>query len=132
MSVAERPAFSNLSTILGSIHLTILTGVVGMLVVMVPPMPAMTTDLLIFTVLISLYIQPPVDLAVFPLLLLALTQVRPTFLPGYVAAAGKRIQSFGQSDVGNCFAGIIIFLVLIAILCAVTTRASSINETRTH
>jgi hypothetical protein len=55
-------------------------------------------------VLISLYIQQPVDLAGFPSLLLAMIQVRPTFLHGYEAAAGKRIRSFDQFVVGgNCF-----------------------------
>jgi flagellar biosynthesis protein FlhA len=135
MSVAEKSAFSNLSNIFSRLHLVIPIGVMGMLVVMVLPMPAMIMDLLIsinitlsiIIMLVSMYILQPVHFSVFPSLLLLLTlfrlalnvaSTRLILLNGYSGpdAAGKVIQSFGQFVVGgNYFVGIVVFLVLIVI-----------------
>jgi flagellar biosynthesis protein FlhA len=135
MSVAEKSAPPNLSNILGRLHLTIPIGVMGILLVMVLPMPTMAMDLLIslnitlsiLILLVSMYIMKPVHFSVFPSLLLIITlfrlalnvaSTRLILLHGSEseAAAGRVIQSFGQFVVGgNYFVGIVVFLVLIAI-----------------
>ncbi len=135
MSVAEKSALPNLSGILGRLHLTIPIGVMGILLVMVLPMPTMIMDLLIslnvtlsiLIMLVSMYILQPVHFSVFPSLLLIITlfrlslnvaSTRLILLEGASGedAAGKVIQSFGQFVVGgNYFVGIVVFLVLMAI-----------------
>jgi flagellar biosynthesis protein FlhA len=135
MSVAEKSALPDLSNILGNLHLTIPIGVMGILLVMVLPMPTMVMDLLIslnitlsiLIMLVSMYIMQPVHFSVFPSLLLIITlfrlalnvaSTRLILLHGSegAGAAGKVIQSFGQFVVGgNYFVGIVVFLVLIAI-----------------
>jgi flagellar biosynthesis protein FlhA len=135
MSIAEKSALPNLSNILGRLHLTIPIGVMGILLVMVLPMPTMVMDLLIslnitisiLIMLVSMYIMQPVQFSVFPSLLLIITlfrlalnvaSTRLILLHGSEGegAAGKVIQSFGQFVVGgNYFVGIVVFLVLIAI-----------------
>ena len=135
MSVAEKSALPNLSSILGKLHLAIPVGVMGILLVMVLPMPTMIMDLLIslnitlsiVIMLVSMYILQPVHFSVFPSLLLIITlfrlalnvaSTRLILLQGASGedAAGKVIQSFGQFVVGgNYFVGIVVFLVLMAI-----------------
>jgi flagellar biosynthesis protein FlhA len=115
MSIAEKSALPNLSNILGRLHLTIPIGVMGILLVMVLPMPTMVMDLLIslnitisiLIMLVSMYIMQPVQFSVFPSLLLIITlfrlalnvaSTRLILLHGSEGegAAGKVIQSFGQ------------------------------------
>ncbi len=135
MNVAEKSALSNISDVLGSFHLIIPIGVMGILLVMVLPMPSVIMDLLIslnitlsiIIMLVSMYILQPVHFSVFPSLLLIITlfrlalnvaSTRLILLRGAEGedAAGKVIQSFGQFVVGgNYFVGIVVFLVLIAI-----------------
>jgi flagellar biosynthesis protein FlhA len=135
MSIAEKSALPTLSNILNSLHLVIPVGVMGILLVMVLPMPTMIMDLLIslnitlsiIILLVSMYILQPVNFSVFPSLLLIITlfrlslnvaSTRLILLQGASGddAAGKVIQSFGQFVVGgNYFVGIVVFLVLIAI-----------------
>ncbi len=135
MSIAERSAMTNSSSILGKLHLAIPVGVMGILLVMVLPMPTMIMDLLIslnitlsiVIMLVSMYILQPVHFSVFPSLLLLITLFRLSInvattrlilLQGATGedAAGKVIQSFGQFVVGgNYVVGIVVFLVLIAI-----------------
>ncbi len=135
MSIAEKSALPSLSNILSRLHLVIPVGVMGILIVMVLPMPTMVMDLLIslnitlsiIIMLVSMYILQPVHFSVFPSLLLIITlfrlalnvaSTRLILLQGSTGddAAGKVIQSFGQFVVGgNYFVGIVVFLVLIAI-----------------
>jgi flagellar biosynthesis protein FlhA len=144
MSVAEETAIPNLSNTLGKLHLVIPIGVMGILIVMVLPMPTMIMDLLIslnitlsiIVMLVSMYILQPVHFSVFPSLLLIITlfrlalNVASTRLillngSGGEDAAGKVIQSFGQFVVGgNYFVGIVVFLVLIAIQYIVINHGS--------
>jgi len=144
MSVAEETAIPNLSNALGKLHLVIPIGVMGILIVMVLPMPTMIMDLLIslnitlsiIVMLVSMYILQPVHFSVFPSLLLIITlfrlalNVASTRLillngSGGEDAAGKVIQSFGQFVVGgNYFVGIVVFLVLIAIQYIVINHGS--------
>jgi flagellar biosynthesis protein FlhA len=135
MSIAEKSALPNLSNIFSQLHLVIPVGVMGMLLVMILPMPTVIMDLLIslnitlsiIILLVSLYILQPVHFSVFPSLLLLLTlfrlalnvaSTRLILLNGSSGedAAGKVIQSFGQFVVGGkYFVGIVVFLVLIVI-----------------
>ncbi len=134
MSVAES-ATPDPAQILGKVHLIIPVAVMGILVVMVLPMPTMVMDLLIslnitlsiIILLVSMYILQPVHFSVFPSLLLIVTlfrlalnvaSTRLILLHGSEGedAAGRVIQSFGQFVVGgNYFVGIVVFLVLIGI-----------------
>jgi flagellar biosynthesis protein FlhA len=121
----------------------------GILLVMVLPMPTMIMDLLIslnitlsiIVLLVSMYILQPVHFSVFPSLLLIITlfrlalnvaSTRLILLQGSTGddAAGKVIQSFGQFVVGgNYFVGIIVFLVLISIQYIVINHgATRISE----
>lgn len=109
--------------------------VMGILAVMLIPMPSILLDLLIalnvtlsiVILLVSLYILEPISFSVFPSLLLIITlfrlalnvaSTRLILLHGNegTAAAGHLIESFGQFVVGgNYVVGGVIFLVLIAI-----------------
>jgi flagellar biosynthesis protein FlhA len=144
MSVAEKSALATLSNIFGKLHLVIPVGVMGILLVMVLPMPTMIMDLLIslnitlsiIIMLVSMYILQPVHFSVFPSLLLILTlfrlalniaSTRLILLNGASGedAAGNVIKSFGQFVVGgNYFVGIVVFLVLITIQYVVINHGS--------
>jgi len=135
MSFSENSAISSLSNIFDRFHMAIPIGVMGILLIMVLPMPTMLMDLLIslnimlsiLVMLVSMYITQPVHFSVFPSLLLIVTlfrlalnvaSTRLILLRGSEGedAAGMVIQSFGQFVVGgNYFVGIVVFLVLIAI-----------------
>jgi flagellar biosynthesis protein FlhA len=108
---------------------------VAMVFVMLVPVPAIALDVLlavsitvsVLVLLVSMYIQRPVQFSVFPSLLLLLTLFRLSLnlassrrilLDGSQgpAAAGKVIEAFGQFVVGgNYIVGFVIFLALIAI-----------------
>ncbi|MEJ2006646.1 MAG: flagellar biosynthesis protein FlhA [Acidobacteriota bacterium] len=108
---------------------------VALVFVMLVPIPAMLLDILLATsittgvlvLLVSMYIQRPVQFSVFPSLLLLLTLFRLSLniassrrilLHGNQgpAAAGRVIEAFGQFVVGgNYIVGFVIFLALIAI-----------------
>ena len=108
---------------------------VALVFVMLVPIPALLLDILLATsittgvlvLLVSMYIQRPVEFSVFPSLLLLLTLFRLSLniassrrilLHGNQgpAAAGKVIEAFGQFVVGgNYIVGFVIFLALIAI-----------------
>jgi flagellar biosynthesis protein FlhA len=124
-----------LANALGRYHLVIPIGVMGILVVMVLPMPTIIMDLLIslnvtlsiVILMVSMYILQPVNFSVFPSLLLIITlfrlslniaSTRLILLQGASGedAAGEVIKSFGQFVVGgNYFVGIVVFLVLMVI-----------------
>ncbi len=135
MSAAEKAVIQSLTQPLSKVHLIVRMAVVGILCVMVLPMPPVTMDLLfslnitlsIVILLVSMNILQPVHFSVFPSLLLIITlfrfalNVATTRLilfhgPEGEDAAGRVIQSFGQFVVGgNYFVGIVVFLVLIGI-----------------
>ena len=135
MSVAEKAVLPSSSRLLNSIHLVVPLSVMGILLVMVLPMPPIMLDLLIslnitlsiVILLVSMYILQPVHFSVFPSLLLIVTlfrlalsiaSTRLILLRGSegTAAAGRVIESFGQFVVGgNYLVGIIVFIVLIGI-----------------
>jgi flagellar biosynthesis protein FlhA len=116
----------------------------GILLLMILPVPRMLMDILIslnitlsiIILLVSMYILQPVSFSVFPSLLLLITlyrlalcvaSTRLILLHGSEGedAAGRVIQSFGQFVVGgNYVVGIVVFLVLICIQYIVINHGS--------
>jgi len=115
--------------------LSVPLGVLGIVLFMITPIPALLLDLLIsanitlsvILLLVSIYIAKPVDFSVFPTALLLMTLFRLALnisssrlilLHGNsgTGAAGGVIEAFGNFVVGgNYIIGLVIFLVLIAI-----------------
>jgi flagellar biosynthesis protein FlhA len=109
--------------------------VLGIVIALIAPMPAILLDLLIvcdimmsvIVLMVAMYITKPVDFNVFPTTLLMLTlfrlalnvsSARLILLNGHTgtSSAGDVIQAFGNFVVGgNYIIGAVIFLVLIAI-----------------
>ena len=114
-------------------------GIIFILGLMIIPLPPFFLDFLLainisFAVLIlivALYINSPLDISVFPGLLLVLTifrlslnisSTRLILLDGY---AGKVIETFGQFVVGGSYVvGFIIFLILLIIQFMVIVKGS--------
>jgi len=118
--------------------------VIGVLVVLLIPLPTWALDILltvnismsVVILLATVYLQRPVEFAVFPSLLLMLTlfrlslNVASTRLILAQADAGSVIQAFGGFvTAGNIFVGIVIFVILVVIQFVVITRgATRISE----
>ena len=120
-------------------------GVLGVLLIMVVPLPTMLMDMLlainitigVLILLTSLYVLKPLDFSVFPSLLLLTTlfrlalnvaTTRLILLNGQEGptAAGHVIEGFGQFVVGgNTVVGLIIFLILVLINFIVITKGST-------
>jgi len=113
--------------------------VIGIVTMMVIPMPPALLDLFlafnigmaVTIVLVSLYIQEPLEFSVFPSLLLILTLFRlslnisSTRLILLNASAGKVITAFGNFVVGgNYIVGIVVFLILMVIQFIVITNGA--------
>lgn len=119
-------------------------GVMGILIVMVVPVPPMLLDMLltvsisvsVIILLVALYAERPLDFSSFPFVLLLTTlfrlslnvaTTRTILLHGNegVNAAGEVIKAFGQFVVGGNFVvGIIVFIVLVMINFMVITKGS--------
>ena len=119
-------------------------GVVVILAVMVMPIPPFMLDLLLsfsitfslIILLVSIFMQGPLDFSVFPSLLLIVTLIRLSLnvastriilLNGGegVSAAGDVIESFGSFVVGGNFVvGTVIFIILVMINFIVITKGS--------
>jgi flagellar biosynthesis protein FlhA len=124
--------------------LLLAAGVLGVLVVLVVPLPPVLLDFLISTNLtlsllilfVAMYIRRPLDFSVFPSLLLVATLYRLSLnvaatrlilLHGGegAGAAGRVIQGFGQFVVGGNFVvGVVLFLILIVIQFVVITKGA--------
>ncbi|MBD3167516.1 flagellar biosynthesis protein FlhA [bacterium] len=113
--------------------------VVGIVVLMVIPVPPFLLDILIainisialLVLMVAMYTDRPLDFSVFPGLLLVLTlfrlgiNVASTRMILGDAYAGKIIESFGSFVIrGNYVVGIVIFLILVAINFMVITKGS--------
>jgi len=113
--------------------------VVGILIVLVIPVPSYLLDVLLafnisFSIIIlltTLYITRPLELSVFPGMLLVVTLLRlslnvaSTRLILGEAYAGEVINAFGSFVVkGNYIVGFIIFLILVVIQFVVITKGS--------
>ncbi|MAD61488.1 MAG: flagellar biosynthesis protein FlhA [Myxococcales bacterium] len=125
-------------------NLIFISGVVGLILLMVLPIPTIFLDALLalnlsiaLTVLIvSLYMKRPLDFSAFPALLLMTTLFRLTLniastrlilLEGGNGpeSAGKIINTFGNFVVGgNYVVGIIVFIILVIINFVVITKGS--------
>ena len=119
-------------------------GVVGILLLMILPLPTILLDILLslsFTIslvilLTSLYLKNPLEFSTYPALLLMTTlfrlslniaSTRLILLHGNegTEAAGQVIKSFGLFVIGgNYFVGFIIFIILVIINFVVITRGS--------
>jgi len=124
--------------------LFVAAGVVGILMVMVVPLPTIMLDLLLsfnitvglVILLISMYNANPLDFSAFPSLLLITTlfrlslniaSTRLILLHGHEGpgSVGNVIQSFGHFVVGGNYAvGLIIFLIMVLINFIVITKGS--------
>lgn len=118
--------------------------VVGVLLVLVIPIPKFLMDILlslnisisVVVLLSSMYLQRAVDFSIFPSLLLILTlfrlslNVASTRLILAQADAGEVIRAFGTFvTYGNIFVGVVIFIILVVIQFVVITRgATRISE----
>ncbi len=120
-------------------------GVIGVLVIMIVPLPTFILDLLlsfnitisIVILLMSMYVLRPLDLSSFPSILLTVTLLRLSLnvastrlilLHGNegTAAAGQVIKAFGTFVVGgNYLVGIIVFFVLTLINFVVITKGAT-------
>ncbi len=120
-------------------------GVIGVLIIMIVPLPTFLLDLLlsfnitisIVILLMSMYVMRPLDLSVFPSILLTVTLLRLSLnvastrlilLHGNegTAAAGQVIKAFGTFVVGgNYIVGLIVFFVLTLINFVVITKGAT-------
>lgn len=119
--------------------LAVPVGVVGIVLLLVVPVPAPLLDVLIalnivsalVILLTSMYVRRPLDFAIFPSLLLVFTlfrlglnvaSTRLVLADGY---AGKVIEAFGHFVVGgSLIIGLVIFLILVVIQFVVITNGA--------
>ncbi len=124
--------------------LIVALGVLGILVVMILPIPAFLMDLFIVTnitvaiaiLLVSVYAGRPLDFSVFPTVLLFATlfrlalniaSIRLILVHGHegTAAAGHIIETFGEFVVGGSYiVGAVVFILLVVINFVVITKGS--------
>lgn len=120
-------------------QLAIPIGVVGIIVMLVVPMPAMLLDLLIslnitvavLILLVAMFVKRPLDFASFPAILLVMTlfrlalnisATRLVLRDGY---AGKVIDTFGHFVVGgSLIIGLVVFVILLVIQFIVITKGA--------
>nr|HPN39639.1 FHIPEP family type III secretion protein [Melioribacteraceae bacterium] len=114
-------------------------GIIFILGLMIIPLPSMLLDfflainisLAILVLIVALYITSPLEISIFPALLLVLTifrlslnisSTRLILIDGY---AGKVIETFGNFVVGGSYVvGFIIFLILVLIQFIVIVKGS--------
>jgi flagellar biosynthesis protein FlhA len=124
--------------------LVLAAGVIGLLTVLVAPLPPMLLDFLLTTNLtlsllilfVAMYVRRPLEFSVFPSLLLVATLYRLSLNVAATrlillhggegsGAAGRVIQGFGQFVVGgNFIVGVVLFLILIVIQFVVITKGA--------
>ena len=142
-AIAVKRSF--LSEISNSSSAMLAMGVIGILLVMVVPLPTIILDILlsfsitvsIIILLMSLYVSKPLDFSVFPSVLLIVTLLRLSLnvastrlilLHGSEGtdAAGQVIKAFGTFVVGgNYVVGLIVFSVLVLINFVVITKGAT-------
>jgi flagellar biosynthesis protein FlhA len=119
--------------------LAVPVGVVGIIMLLIVPIPAPLLDVLIIinillalvTLLTTMFVQKPLDFSVFPSLLLVATlfrlglNVASTRLVLGEAHAGAVINAFGKVAVsGSLIIGVVIFLILVVIQFVVVTKGA--------
>ena len=137
-------AMAGLRIIAGRADLGLAFAVIGILVVLIMPMPAFMLDMLlavsiIFSVLIlmtALFIQKPLEFSAFPTVLLIATMMRLALnlastrlilANGHEGtdAAGSVIEAFGNFVMGGNFViGLIVFAILVLVNFVVITKGS--------
>jgi len=137
-------SFRGMGTHLRHADIGLALAVIGILVILILPMPAMLLDLLlgvslIFSVLIlmtSLFIHRPLEFSSFPTILLIATMMRLALnlastrlilSKGHEGgdAAGRVIEAFGNFVMqGNFIIGIIVFAILVIVNFVVITKGS--------
>jgi len=120
-------------------NVVLAAGVLGILVIMLVPLPSFLFDLLITTnialslvvLMVTLYVAAPLEFSVFPTLLLGLTLLRlslniaSTRLILMRGDAGAVINAFGNFVVGgNMVIGLVVFVILVIIQFVVITKGS--------
>ena len=138
------PGLRALGKILGSTDIALAVGVMGIILVLILPLPPMLLDGLlaisiVFSVLIlmtALFIQTPLEFSAFPTVLLIaammrlalnLASTRLILADGHAGtdAAGHVIQAFGSFVMsGNFIIGIVVFAILIIVNFIVITKGS--------
>src|SRR4051812_45180228 len=138
------PKLGDVQAFAGRSDLLLAIAVMGILVVLIFPLPAILLDLLlavsiILSVLIlmtSLFIEEPLEFSVFPTVLLVATMLRLALnlastrlilARGHegTAAAGHVIEAFGHFVMsGNFVIGVIVFAILIIVNFVVITKGS--------
>lgn len=138
------PSFGELFNLLRQGDIGLAVGVMGIIVVLILPMPAFMLDLLlavsiVFSVLIlmtALFIHKPLDFSAFPTVLLIaamsrlalnLASTRLILADGHegTGAAGNVIEAFGNFVMrGNFVIGIIVFAILLIVNFIVITKGS--------
>ena len=117
--------------------------VIGVLLIMIVPMPTVLMDFLLtfsfamalLVLLVTVYIKDPVDLSAFPMILLGTTLYRLSLnvattrlilmSDGGNYQAGKIIETFGRMVVGdNAVVGIVVFTILVTINFVVITKGA--------
>jgi flagellar biosynthesis protein FlhA len=119
--------------------LAVPVGVIGIIIMMVVPLPTFVLDTLIalnitaalLILLTSMFVERPLDFSVFPALLLVATLFRlalnisATRLVLRDGDAGKVIHAFGSFVVGgNLVIGLVIFLILVIVQMVVVTKGA--------
>jgi flagellar biosynthesis protein FlhA len=119
--------------------LTVPIGIVGIVLLLIVPVPAPLLDVLIvcnillalLVLLTSMFVKKPLDFSVFPSLLLVATlfrlglNVASTRLILGEGHAGQVIQAFGQVTVGgSMIIGAVVFLILVVIQFVVVTKGA--------
>ena len=128
-----------LRRLLNNSDIVLAIAVIGIVAMMIIPLPPLMLDILlamniamaVTIMLVSLYIEKPLDFSAFPSLLLILTlfrlalnisSTRLILLNGY---AGNVINAFGNFVVGgNYVVGIVVFLILMVIQFIVITNGA--------
>jgi len=120
-------------------QLVVPIGIVGIVVMLVIPLPAVVLDLLIATnitgalliLLVAMFVARPLDFAAFPAVLLVMTlfrlalNVSATRLVLLDAYAGKVISTFGHFVVGgSLIVGLVVFAILLIIQFVVITNGA--------
>ena len=138
------PSFAQAKSLASRPDLFLAIAVMGILVVLIFPLPAVLLDLLlavsiIVSVLIlmtALFIENPMEFSVFPTVLLIATMFRLALNMASTrlilshghsggAAAGHVIEAFGQFVMsGNFVIGVIVFIILVLVNFVVITKGS--------
>jgi flagellar biosynthesis protein FlhA len=138
------PTLGDLSALTKRSDLLLAIGMIGILVVLIFPLPALLLDLLlalsiILSVLIlmtALFIEKPLEFSAFPTVLLIATMLRLALnlastrlilAKGHEgpAAAGHVIEAFGSFVMGgNFIIGVIVFAILVIVNFVVITKGS--------